>query len=494
MSTDMHVYVPSRGRADMMNRRKMTLDFIKNATFVVPHGEVEAYQKAVAKKGDFEVIGCPSPNLSEKRHWIGQHAEENGHKKFVMVDDDLDFFVRKSPEGYQLRAITEAEAAPMLEWIDRALDEHVHAAVSSRQGNNVKPRGDVNQLVALNERASRFLAYQTAAFLSVEHGRVICQQDFDITLQLLRKGQSNIVTFWWAQGQPSMGLEGGCSAYRTVELHNDSARKLHELHAPFVKLREKHGKHGPMKDRLEVTVQWKEAFDSATKVKSGRVEQPLSTARAKRRTTVETLHCSECGAAAKASCDCGVSYLPAGEFAAKVVAENPEMSNGAIAEKCGVSIATVRRARNSTSSNELVEKTIGRDGRKRKARRDGGAAKGGDLTPDAQQKEFTGWLTDQRELSRKAVSGALRVDSPEADWPVVDPSVLEQAGRQIRKGGEAQIRTGDFLLARAAELRAETGEVRTAADEEEVPDEKPAKRKRRAKQNDAEVSNGAAAG
>jgi hypothetical protein len=43
------------------------------------------------------------------------------------------------------------------------------------------------------------------------------------------------------------------------------------------------------------------------------------------------LECSSCGATTEAQCGCGVPYLPAGARAAKAVAENPGMSDRAIA-------------------------------------------------------------------------------------------------------------------------------------------------------------------
>jgi hypothetical protein len=73
------------------------------------------------------------------------------------------------------------------------------------------------------------------------------------------------------------------------------------------------------------------------------------------------LHCAKCGSQAEATCDCGVGYLSAGEFAAKAAAEHPEMSNRAIAEMTGVSEATLRRARGA--SFDAPETRTGLDGR-----------------------------------------------------------------------------------------------------------------------------------
>jgi hypothetical protein len=79
-----------------------------------------------------------------------------------------------------------------------------------------------------------------------------------------------------------------------------------------------------------------------------------------------SMRCSSCGSAAKATCHCGVAYLPASEFAARAVAANPHKSDRAIATEIGVSADTVRRARKSTARNRAVGKRVGRDGKTRK--------------------------------------------------------------------------------------------------------------------------------
>ena len=79
------------------------------------------------------------------------------------------------------------------------------------------------------------------------------------------------------------------------------------------------------------------------------------------------LECSDCGAAATANCGCHAPYVPAGERAAKAVAENPEKSDRAIAAELGVSKDTIRRARKSTGAHAPVdEPRVGKDGKKRR--------------------------------------------------------------------------------------------------------------------------------
>ena len=79
------------------------------------------------------------------------------------------------------------------------------------------------------------------------------------------------------------------------------------------------------------------------------------------------LRCSDCGAMAEAACDCGVGYIPAGEYGKKLAAEHPELSSRMIAEKSGVSYKTIERARKSTETFVPVEpqRRMGKDGKLR---------------------------------------------------------------------------------------------------------------------------------
>src|SRR5262245_27283668 len=60
------------------------------------------------------------------------------------------------------------------------------------------------------------------------------------------------------------------------------------------------------------------------------------------------LECPQCGATGQGSCHCGIPYIPAGDAAAKAIAENPGLSDRAIAEKTGIGHASISRHRSST--------------------------------------------------------------------------------------------------------------------------------------------------
>jgi hypothetical protein len=95
---------------------------------------------------------------------------------------------------------------------------------------------------------------------------------------------------------------------------------------------------------------------------------PATVLKLKPRTSTAGLRCSECGAATKATCNCGAIYISAGEYAAKAVAASPKKSNRAVADDLGVSRETVRRARKTAGTNVPPTRT-GKDGKDYPAKR-----------------------------------------------------------------------------------------------------------------------------
>lgn len=81
------------------------------------------------------------------------------------------------------------------------------------------------------------------------------------------------------------------------------------------------------------------------------------------------LLCSKCGATGQMNCGCGVEYVKAAEFAARVVADpaNVGKSDRQLAEEIGVSDKTVAKARRQTTAEKsAVETRTGRDGKTRR--------------------------------------------------------------------------------------------------------------------------------
>lgn len=276
----MPIFIPSMERANAIFHTNSTIRAIRDVPndiyFVVPKDEVGAYARAMKNnsRDEVKILACTEKGIAKTRHWIGLYCKKHKFDKFVMMDDDLRFAVRSSADGNALRAQTHDDTLAMLRWTEEALDNYAHAGVSPRDAAKTETvaSGDA-PLTLENKRTLRYLAYRTKDFLSVEHGRVEVMEDFDVNLQLIRSGRSNIQTYWWTTDQPQTGSPGGCSSYRSLQVHENSAKKLAEMHAPFVTLRQKENKAAVVKSakefqkRTEVTIYWEKAAKSAGWIK-----------------------------------------------------------------------------------------------------------------------------------------------------------------------------------------------------------------------------------
>lgn len=260
----MQIYVPSTHRASAVRAgylRFTSPAALGRTTFVVPEGQSEAYVRALADT-PCHVVTCDEPGIAKTRHWIGRHAAERGEETFAMCDDDVWWYRRLNMVSTRLVEATADDVDEMWEMVENLLMvEYAHVGVSAREGNNRFGPADKTD-VMVNTRTLRVLCYRTEDFLSVEHGRVDVMEDFDVNLQLLRRGRPNANLVHWSQNQRGgTSAPGGCSTYRSHEVHDRSARRLAELHPDFVRLREKHNKSGgAFGHRTEVTISWKKAF------------------------------------------------------------------------------------------------------------------------------------------------------------------------------------------------------------------------------------------
>ena len=212
-----------------------------------------------------DVLPIGEPGIANTRNAILEHAGEN---KLCMVDDDLEFLIRRDDHAWRLRGATYEEIKSMFQEIDEFLSMYTHVAVSMREGNNWVT--DDNKLIG---RGIRLVAYNGVALskLGVEfRPEVEGREDLDITLQLLRAGHPNLILHNYAQGQRGSNTTGGLSGTeaRQEEEMKRTAEKLAELHPNFVKAVQKTTKTAwGGQPRWDVNIQWKKAFESAEGVK-----------------------------------------------------------------------------------------------------------------------------------------------------------------------------------------------------------------------------------
>ena len=248
----MRIYIPTRGRVDkQITLRSLPASLQEITWLVCPKDEAKEH-----KKYHPNVIGQPDSikGIAAKRAWIFKNAKDD---KIVMLDDDCGFYAR-GKKGLLKEYATDSVLEGLFIWIEQKLDEHAHVGVSSRMGNNHVEESEIR-----TTRMMHALAYHVPTVLKhVKMNRVLMREDFDYTLQLLRKGYDNVVRYDVCVAPGSYGAKGGCSDERTVAISDAEAEKLATLHPGLVRIVQKEYKGVP---RKEVVVSWKRSFGSDVK-------------------------------------------------------------------------------------------------------------------------------------------------------------------------------------------------------------------------------------
>lgn len=265
----MKIYIPSRGRHTQIAHGPLSqfnIQIFKNVVLVVPPDEVGAYHRYLYENNlPAKICDLRYDSIGHKRKLIGEMAKAAGEETFAMVDDDVVFSTRVSPESWNLRPSTSDDIQAMLFTMEEMLQECGSVGISAREGNNRAGAGLPLSpgMAPRNTRVMRVLAYRTEEFLACEHGRLRCMEDFDVQLQLLGRGVSNACLYYWANNQARTNAPGGCALWRTREVHNAAAEGLAALYPGIVRLRQKQNKTDSegLGTRTEVTIAWKKAYE-----------------------------------------------------------------------------------------------------------------------------------------------------------------------------------------------------------------------------------------
>ena len=240
-------------------------------TLFVREEEAEPYRKLIGNN-PWTIEPMPAgtiDGIADTRNYMLEWCVRRGIDKICMVDDDVYFCVRGKIPGddVHIRMCDPPDTIGMFSWLEEQLRVgYAHAAISMREGNNRNPG-----LGAFSEatRGIRVVAYNLAMLGDTRFRKEVeGREDLDMTLQLLRQGHANKVTYHWANGQHSSQTPGGLSEARTRESIHSSAEKLAALHPGFVKLRTQNNKSGGLAgERTEVTVYWRKAHEEGLRAR-----------------------------------------------------------------------------------------------------------------------------------------------------------------------------------------------------------------------------------
>lgn len=245
----MDIWILSSGRP----LRQTTFDNLpkslqERAKLVVPTSESKAYKK-------YPHIGIDRRGIGLSRQW----CVENSVGKMVMLDDDLVFAIRRKDNPTRFHNPAEKDIENLFSEIEMLLDNHAHVGVATREGGNYDTEDH-----KFNTRMLRVLAYDTQVLKKedIRFDRLAIMEDFDVTLQLLRKGYQNVIINHMVQNQNGSNLAGGCSQYRTKELQEEAAQELARKHFPYVSVVKKQTKTAwGGGERTDVKIYWKKAYN-----------------------------------------------------------------------------------------------------------------------------------------------------------------------------------------------------------------------------------------
>lgn len=265
------ILIPTRGRVKQQTTyRSLPAPLQSITTLFSPSAETKQLRDLYP---GIDVVAQPSSvtNIAQKRAWMMKYSAKHW-PRVVMLDDDCYFFARCPAtrrkwdevrgywipdDGVKLLSVSYATPAKLvatfseLNYLLRGLS---HGGICSRNGNHVERRELVN-----TSRMMHAIGYDTEQFARhvKTKDRVQVREDFDYTLQLLRKGHDNTVIYHTCVSPGSYGAKGGCYDERTVELSNREAHRLAELHPGLVRVVQKQYNNVP---RMEVVVSWRKAL------------------------------------------------------------------------------------------------------------------------------------------------------------------------------------------------------------------------------------------
>lgn len=255
---DLTINIPSRGRAGrVLTLASLPIQLLGITRLIVPREEAEAYRREYGRMVG-EVVARPPGNIPVVRQFI---TDTNPTKFMMQMADDTKFSYRDG--GTKLHPAGPNRVQEMVERLCDMLatEGYMHCGLSARAGNN-RIAEPVKLLGRMWDTYAHNVEYLREH--NIRWDQVPLMEDYDVCLQLLRRGHANPILYSYAGDQPGSNSGGGCSTYRTFALQREAALALAERHWPYVKAVEKPSKNWKGFDtRWDVVVYWQKALKAA---------------------------------------------------------------------------------------------------------------------------------------------------------------------------------------------------------------------------------------
>lgn len=208
----------------------------------------------------YPVVERPVRGIANTRQWIVDQHEGDG--PIVMMDDDLDFYVRLESDPTKMRGFQPGDFDRMMDELLGLLAASPLVGMANRSGANrdtrpVRRNTRMHDVFAIDPTVVRGEGFR--------FDRIEFMEDFDFILQFIAAGYDALMLNTYAKGDRGSNQSGGCSVYRTADGQAAAALDLSLLWPGFVKPREVNGtgKNAMWASRTDVTVQWAKAAKAA---------------------------------------------------------------------------------------------------------------------------------------------------------------------------------------------------------------------------------------
>ncbi len=260
------IVIPTHKRAEHLLNKKgnNTLRYIgpamRDRTYIAIREEEEPEYLRVAERfgvGMNHLFLKEEEGIPETRDVILEEASKEGWEHLIMIDDDLKFATRSLGNKYTTFDEEGQEFGKMIMELMVQCDEGVPlVGITARQFSNDKPS------YSGNTRIIQLLCFHMPTIVSTgltfTGSGMRYMTDYYFTLSLLQCGYRNLCLNTYTRDDIAQ-FPGGCSVRRTVDLYNESARKLKKHFPDLVRLEWKTG--GTWKaPRITPYVSWKKAF------------------------------------------------------------------------------------------------------------------------------------------------------------------------------------------------------------------------------------------
>ena len=233
------IYIPSKGRADIMFTAKM---FDKDAVpyhVVVEPNEVESYKKYGER---LLVLPENSKGLVYARNWIKEHSISGGHARHWQFDDDIEYTSRVN-RGYRIRCSSSVALRILEDFVDR----YENLALASFNSEFFMPVSHGKSIVVL-KKPFQLNARCYTCFLMMNSlpnkWRFKYNEDTDMTLQVLADGWCTVMfNTFCIKTKETMSYAGGQESVYKDDGRLQMARQLERVWPGVVTTYRRFGRH-----------------------------------------------------------------------------------------------------------------------------------------------------------------------------------------------------------------------------------------------------------